>query len=75
MTKDEKLNLILSVIGDDWVTYRQIHGRLKHKISIGGISKLIWDNIDEIRDKIEWESEKFGEKYFQQRMIFKKINK
>lgn len=72
LTKAEKLDMILSAIGSEWVTYRRIYERLDKKIGVAGISKLIWGNAEKIKDQIEWEVEHFGPKVFQQRMRFRK---
>lgn len=72
MKKAEQLEKILSAIGDDWITYGQIYQKLNGEISIGGISKIFWDNIEKIKDKIEWDAEVYGPKHWQTRMRFKK---
>jgi hypothetical protein len=71
LSKAEQLDLILSAIGNDWMTYKQIHQKLKGKISVAGISKTIWDNIDKIKNKIDWDAEIYGAKEWQIRMRFK----
>lgn len=73
-TLEERINIsnqILSVLTTDWQTYAQIKGKLKDKVSTGLISSVIWNNINNIQDKIEWENEIFGEKEHQMRMKFK----
>ncbi len=75
MTKSDQAALILEAIGQEWSTYYQIHNHIKNngtKISIGGISNIIWRNTDSIQDKIEWENEVFGSKHYQSRMKFRR---
>lgn len=72
MDKQEKIDLVLSAIGEDWTTYAQIQNKISGKISVGGISLIIWDNINDLKDKIEWDAQVYGEKHWQNRMVFRK---
>lgn len=71
LTKSQKIEMILSVLGKEYKTYAQIKNLLNGEISVGGISSIIWNNNDNIQDKIEWKCEVFGDKDHQQRMLFK----
>ncbi len=74
MNKAERLELILSVIDDKWKTYADIRNDINKTISIGGISNLLWSNIDALKDKIEWDEERFGERVWEIRTVFIKKN-
>ena len=63
-------NLKLGAIDNDWQSYKQIAE--KTKLSVGLISKIIWDNINNIQNHIQWKSVPFGEKIFQSKMMFRK---
>lgn len=73
MTKAEKLQLILSVITEDWCTYRNIHQRIEKKISVGEMAKILSNHSGSKECCIEHKVQDFGNKHYQFRMIFKKI--
>jgi len=52
---------VLSAMTNEWQRYAQIKSRIpaEAKISTGGISQCIWQNFDNIQDKIEWKSEPY----------------
>ncbi len=73
MKKSEKLELILSVITEEWCTYSQIHSRIKKVISVGEISILLVNYIQSESCIIEHEYDQFGKRHYQGRMKFRKL--
>jgi hypothetical protein len=73
MTKSEKIDLVLSAIGQEWITYKQIRQKIKNQLSIGGISLVLSSLPKELDKTIERENERFGNEDWQTILLFRKL--
>ena len=63
-------NDLLSALTSEWQTYRQLSASTGHKV--GTLASVFNQNIHELEGRLIWDTERYGDKSWEMRMIFKK---
>ena len=69
MKNQRIVNDLLNALTDEWQTYRQLSASTGHKVGV--LASVFNKNIHELKGKLLWDSQVYGEKEWQMRMIFK----
>ena len=67
------VNDLINALTSEWQTYRQLSIATGHKV--GTLASVFSKNIHELEGKLIWDIEVCGNKHWEMRMIFKKIDK